>query len=223
MRNREGNRLEQRKGDITKRVIGNSLVAVGVLLMVITVLGVIAAIADIPDSLNEDQRLAGIAGLLFAGVLLILETLMLLAGLHLRHPLCAELAEAAVRTGSVRRGPLALYLGATIAVALLAAFLRMMPEFLRPVWLLIGQPFVFTQLLFGGLLGVKLDPGIKTQAIMVTTNLLYFLLLFYPLYRILTIDRTVQAACYRRMKTLAILLVTVHLLITGAFAVLVKA
>ena len=206
-----------------RRMVGTLLVVASVLLMAVMVVATVVGVATAPDDLNEDQRGELLASVLLAGVVALLAVAMLLAGLHLRRASSAESAEVAVKVGGVRWGPLVLYLGATIAVALLAAFLRMMPEFLRPVWLLIGQPFLFAQLLFGGLLGVKLDPGLKTQAIIFTTNLLYFLLLFYPLYRMLTINRTVQVACYRRMKTLLILLVTVHLLITGAFAILVKA
>ncbi len=44
-----------------------------------------------------------------------------------------------------------------------------------------------------------------------------------PLYRILTMDRTAEPAGYRRMKTLLILFAGVHILIGGAFSILIKA
>jgi len=202
---------------------GNLLIVASVLLMSVTVLWIVAEAANLPDDLNEDQQMALIAGVLFAGVFFILAIVAFSVGRRLRQPRPAASAAPAVAPRGRRLGLLVLYLAGSVTITLLAMFVPKMHESLRPIWLLIGQPSIFAQIVFGGILGIKLDPGIETQLIVAAINLLYFLILFYPVYRILTIDRVVQVACYRWMKILLILFVTVHLLLAGAFAALIQA
>jgi hypothetical protein len=111
----------------------------------------------------------------------------------------------------------------SIGIAILASLgTRVLPQ-IKAMWFLIGQPQVFAQLILGGLLGIKLDGGIMTHAIMVAANLLYFPALFYPVYRIATMDRVVEVVSYRRMKTLLILFASVHILMALVLAMLLRA
>jgi hypothetical protein len=191
--------------------------------MAATLLWIAAGIADSPRDLNEDQRSAFAAGLLFAGALLVLEAVMFVIGRYLRQPYPDRLAEGTKKPGGRRLLPRALYLGGSTAIALFAAFFRTESEVLRPLFFLIGQPFIFAQLLLGGLLGIKLGSGVTKQAILVVANLLYFLVLFYPLYGVLTTDRVAEAVRFRRMTILLVCLGSVHVLIGLAFVVLAKA
>lgn len=207
-----------------KRMIGNLLVVASVLLMAITVVWMVVEVATSPGDPNEDQRSSLIAGVLFSGVLIALEIVVLLTGRWLRRPLpVAESRDGTPRRAVGRPGALAVYLAGSAAVALLANLLRTAPESLRVLWLLIGQPSIFTQLFLGGLLGVKLNPGAGTQAIVIVANLLYVLVLFYPVYRLLTMNRAAEATRVRRMKVLLALFGSVHLLLAGAFAMLIRA
>lgn len=194
-----------------------------IVLMAATVLWIVAGIADSPRDLNEDQRSAFTAGLLFAGALFVLEAVMFLTGRYLRRSHPNRPAEPTERLGGRRLLPLVVYLAGSTAIAFFAAFFRTESEILGLLFFVIGQPFIFAQLLFGGLLGIKLGSGITGQAILVVTNLLYFLALFYPLYGVLTTDRAAEPVHFRRMTILLICLGSVHVLIGMAFAVLAKA
>ncbi len=206
-----------------RRRIGTLLVVASVLLMTVTVLGTITEITGSRGDLNEDQQLAFVAGLLFAGVLFVLGVTLFIVGWHLRCPVPAEPGGMAVAPPRGNRKTLAVYVGGSVVAALAAALLPKGPGFLRPLWCLVGQPSIFAQLLFGGILGIKLGAGMGAQAILITTSLAYFLTLLYPPYRMLTMDRAAETACFRRMTVLLILFGSVHLLITGVFALLVKA
>ena len=206
-----------------RRIVGTLLIAMSIVFMAATVLWIVAGIADSPRHLNDNQRRAMVAGLLFATVFFVLEAVMFLTGWYLRQAHPDRSAEAAERCGSRRPLPLAVYLGGSITIALFAAFLRTHSEILRPLFFLIGQPYVFAQLLLGGLLGIKLGSGVTKQAILVVVNLLYFLVLFYPLYGVLTTDRKLEPVRFRRTTILLICLVSVHVLIGMTFAVLAKA
>lgn len=206
-----------------RRIAGTLLIALSIVLMAATLLWIVAGIADSPRALNEDQRSAFAAGLLFASVLFVLEAVMFLVGRYLRQAHPDRPAEAIKRPGGRRLLPLTVYLGGSITIALFAAFFRTESEILRPLFFLIGQPFIFAQLLFGGLLGIKLSGGAVTQTLIVATNLVYFPALLYPLYGVLTTDRVAEPVRFRRMTILLICLGSVHVLIGMAFAVLAKA
>jgi len=85
---------------------------------------------------------------------------------------------------------------------------------------------VLAQLIFGGLggiIGFKLGGGVITNVIMIAFNLLYYLALFYPVFRIVTMDRNEEAVRYRLMKTLLVIFVSVHILMIFVMAMLVRA
>jgi hypothetical protein len=52
---------------------------------------------------------------------------------------------------------------------------------------------------------------------------LYFVAFFYPVYRMVVMDRVVEVARYRLMKTILILFFSVHLLIALALGALARA
>lgn len=207
-----------------RRIAGNLLIGLSIVLMAATLLWVVAGILELPPNPNEDQRGAFVAGLLFTAALFILGVVLFLTGRYLRQPQGVTTAEEAKLPGKrLRPWPLVLYLTGSIAIALFAAFIHKAPEFLRPLWFLVGQPFILTQLLLGGIFGLKFESDVARQVVVTAVNLVYFPTLFYPLYRILTMDRAVEPAATKRMKTLLILFAGVHVLIGSAFAILIRA
>ena len=54
-------------------------------------------------------------------------------------------------------------------------------------------------------------------------NLLYYLVLFYPVYSIVTLDRNVEPTRYKLMKTLLLIFIGIHILMGFVIAMLVRA
>ena len=79
------------------------------------------------------------------------------------------------------------------------------------------------QILLGGFLGLKFEEGAAQQAVFVASNLLYFVAFFYPVYSMVVMDRAVEVARYRRMKTILILFGSVHLLLGLSLAAVLRA
>ena len=208
-----------------RRIAGNLLIGLSIVLMAATLFWIVAGIIEFPDDPNEDQRGAFVAGLLFAVVLLLLEVTMLLLGCYLRRLRPASAAQEGQRPARrrVRLVPLVLYLVGSIGIALFAIFFRTDSEVLRPLMFLIGQPFILAQLVFGGLLGIKLGGDAMKQILISATILVYFPALLYPLYGLLTTDRTAEPTRYKRMTILLILLGSVHVLIGFVTAILIRA
>jgi hypothetical protein len=65
--------------------------------------------------------------------------------------------------------------------------------------------------------------GAMTHVIMIAANLLYYLALFYPVFRIVTMDRNEEVVRYRLMKTLLAIFIGVHILMGFVMAMLVRA
>jgi hypothetical protein len=212
------------EGWFMRHIAGNLAIALGIVLIAATSLWGIVEIIGLPPNANEDQQGAAIAGVLFATALAVLGVVLCLTGRSLRQsPAIARAEEAEPPAKRLRPWPLALYLGGSVAIALFAAFIHRLPEFLRPLWLLVAQPFILTQLLLSGVFGLRFESAFAKQAVVTAVNLVYFPVLLYPLYRIRTMDRAAEPAGYRYMKTLLILFVSVHILIGMAFAILVRA
>jgi hypothetical protein len=206
-----------------KRTAGTFLIALSIICIAATVLLIALNLVDWPENPTEDDRTTFTAFLMFACVLFALEVVMLLCGRYLLHPCPGRIAEETPKQGRRRLLPLAMYLVGSIGIAILASMgTRVLPQ-IKALAFLIGQPQVFAQLILGGFLGINMDGGIMTHATMVTANLLYFPALFYPVYRIATMDRAVEVVSYRRMKTLLILFASVHILIALVLAMLLRA
>ena len=207
-----------------RRIAGNLLIGLSIVLMAAVLLWFVAGIMDFPDDPNEDQRGAFIAGLLFLAALVIVAVVLFLTGRHLRQlPSVATIEEAKQPGRPLRPLPLALYLGGSVGIALFTIFFRTDSEVLRPLLFLIGQPFILAQLVFGGLLGIKLGGGAMKQALIAATILAYFPALLYPLYGLLTTDRTADPTRYKRMTILLALLGSIHILIGLVTAILIQA
>ena len=207
-----------------RRIAGNLLIGLGIVVIAVTVLWAVVEIIGLPPDANEDQQGAAIAMVLFAAAFAILGTVLCVTGRYLRQSSAIAGVEQAERPGKrLPPWPLALYLGGSIAIAMFAAFIHKAPESLRPLWLLVGQPSIFAQVFLSGILGLRFESDVTRQVVVTIVNLVYFPVLLYPLYRILTMDRAVEPAAYRRMKTLLILFLSVHALIGMAFAILIRA
>jgi hypothetical protein len=206
-----------------KRMVGNFLIGLSIVCMVLTVLWIGSGLVDMPDELSEKERTMLAVGLLLAGVFIILEAVMFLSGRYLRRSCPDRPMEETIKRRPIRPLPLIVYLAGSIGIGLLACFGgRILPSS-KALAFLIGQPHVLTQLIFGGILGLKLAQGVPRQVIMVAANLLYFLALFYPVYSIATMNRAVEIARYKRMKILLILFVSVHILMAMVLAMLIRA
>jgi hypothetical protein len=206
-----------------KRTIGSVLIVLSVVCMAATALSIILNLAYWPEKPTEDDRTTFTAFLLFAGVLFIVEAVMFLCGRYLRHPCPARAAEETEKRSRTRPLPLIIYLTVSIGIAVVASLgTRVLPQ-IKALGFLIGQPHLLTQLILGGLLGIKLDGGARTHVILAAANLLYFSALFYPIYRMATMDRAVEVVAYKRMKTLLFLFGGVHVLTAMVLAMLLMA
>jgi len=158
---------------------------------------------------------------LFFVVLLPMECAMFLCGRYLRRRYPAEVPKQTKTHREIHLLPLIISLGCSIAITMfvfLAKFLE-----IKVLAFVIGQPYVLAQLIFGGLMGIKLGSSVMKHVIMIAANLLYYAALFYPVFRIVTMDRNEEAVRYRLMKTLLVIFVSVHILMGFVMAMLVRA
>jgi len=208
-----------------KRTIGNFLIVFSIICVVLTGLWIRPILTDIPENPSERIRQQMFYGLLIALVLLMLECAMFLYGRYLRRRYPAEVPKL---TKTVRERcllPLVASLGCSIAITIFVFLAKDFFE-IKALFFVIGQGWVLAQLIFGGLggiIGFKLGGGIITDVIMIAFNLLYYLALFYPVFRILTMDRNEEVVRYRLMKTLLIIFVSVHILMIFVMTMLVRA
>lgn len=206
-----------------KHIIGNFLIVFSIICAAATVLWFGLGLADMPENLNEGDRTILVTALLFAVVLLSLECAMFLCGRYLRRR-CPAKGPKQTKTRRERRLlPLIVYLGCTIAITIFIFLPKKGFLEIKALGFVIGQPSVLVQLIFGGLMGIKLSGGVTTRVITIAFNLLYYLVLLYPVYRIVTMDRNVEVIRYRLMKTLLVIFVSVHILMGFVMAMLVRA
>jgi len=205
-----------------KRTIGSVLIVLSIIGMAATALWTVLNPVEWPENPTERDRTTFVTFLLFAGLLFTLEVVLLLCGQYLCHPSPRSVAEQKQKWSGPRLMPLFIYLTASTAIAVLATLgTRVLPQ-IDALGFLMGQPHLLTQLILG-IIGIRLDGGATTHVVRAAANLLYFSILFYPAYRIATIDRAVEAVAYRRMKVLLTLFVSVHILTAMILAMLVKA
>ena len=188
-----------------------------------TVLWIGSGLTDMPDELSEKNRTMLAVGLLLAGVFITLEVVMFLSGRYLRRSCPGRPAEELEKHQPLRPLPLIVYLAVSLGIGLFASFGRKILPSSKILFFLIGQPHVFSQLFFGGIMGVKLGQGVMRQIIIVAANLLYFPALFYPAYCLATMDRAVEVVRYKRMTILMIIFIGVHILMAMVMAMLIRA
>lgn len=188
--------------------IGGLLIAASVVLMVIT--SVEAVKRATPLSLHEGQLMARFLDFVLTETLLVL---VFLAGRRLWRRSPAELAEADTTPGVKRPRPWALYLywGGAFLAAMFVVFLPAWLGFARPLWFLIDGPCVFISVILAFCVLPRLGPIPNGEAVFVAIHVLYFLALFYPLYRMATMDRVAEAVRCQRMKVVLVLFMTIHL------------
>jgi len=208
-----------------KRIIGSFLIVFSIVFAVLTGLWIRPILTDIPENPSERIRQQMLWGLLIAVVLLALECAMFLCGRYLRRRYPAEVPKQTKIPRGRRVLPLIISLGCSIAITI---FIFLAKDFLeiKALFFVIGQGWVLAQLIFGslgGIIGFKLGGGVITHVIMIAFNLLYYLALFYPVFRIVTMNRTVEVTRYRLMKTLLIIFFSVHILMIFVMAMLVRA
>lgn len=207
-----------------RRIAGNTLVVFSIMCMVATALWVALELTHLPDDATEDDRTELLAAWLFTGVLAALEIAMFLGGRYLQRPYDGEQVERTIKRRKRRLLPLAVYLGVSVvaATAAILVFTTRL-KLVKPLAIFVFQPTILAQLVFGGLLGLKFSSGTLGDVVIFVCSLLYFAVLLYPLYRMVTMDRKTETAAYGRMKTLLILLGSAHFLIILVVIVLSKA
>jgi hypothetical protein len=174
-----------------------------------------------PEPASESQT-GACAGflLLFAS-----EVTVFLMGWYLQQPLPDRMAEAAPGYRRGRWPPLLVYLVGSVGIGLgvglwtaTNGLALMNIHSLRPLVYLLYAPTFFFELLARGILGRQFDE----RPIVAIANLLYFVAFFYPVYSLVVMDRVVEASRCRLMKTVLILFVTLHFLLTLFFALVMR-
>jgi len=210
---------------LMKRIIGNFLIVFSIVCAVLTSLWIRPILTDLPENPGERIRQQMFYGLLIAVILLTLECAMFLYGRYLRRRYPAEVPKLTKTLRERCLFPLVVSLGCSIAITILIFLANEFLE-IKALFFVIGQGWVLAQLIFGslgGIIGFKLGGGVITQVIMIAFNLLYYLALFYPVFRILAMDRNEEVTRYRLMKTLLIIFVSVHILMIFIMTILVRA
>ncbi len=198
-----------------RRMAGTLLMAASVLFAAGTVLVMVLETVQLRHTaLSGDDRTAALAGWLLAGVFVAFAGVAFLAGRQLRRPPPVPAAQATVSRSRGRLAPLIVYLAASIGIGVLAAMAQITrSDLLQPLGPLLVQPWFLVQLIFGVLAGKGIGGTSLGHAATVIVDVLYFAVFFYPAYCIVTMDRAVERARYRRMMILLVLFGSIHLLI----------
>ena len=209
-----------------KRSIGNFLVVFSIICAVITFLWIRTILIQIPDNPSNRIRQQMFIGLLIAAVLLSSECAIFLYGRYLRHRYPAEIPKQ-VKTRRERcLLPLVISLGCSIAITILIFAPSKIFLDIKALFLIIGQGFVLAQLTLTSLsqiTGINPGKGDMKQVILIAFILLYYVALFYPVFRIVTMDKKVEATRYKLMIMLLLTFVSIHILMGFVTAMLARA
>ena len=206
-----------------KRTIGNFFIVFSIICAAATVFWFGSGLADIPENLSEDNRTMLYAMSFFFVVLLALECATFFYGRHLRRHYPTKVSKQIKTRRKRRLSLLIVYIGCCIAITVFIFFPKKGLFEIKALAFVLGQPSVLAQLIFGGIMGIKLGGGIMTRVITIAFNLLYFLALFYPVYCIVTMDRNVETTRYKLMKTLLVIFMGIHILMGFVMAMLFRA
>ena len=211
---------------LVRRIVGTLLVVLSIVCVAATALWIVREIAYASRKGNADLSNALLGGFLVGGVFLLLASIMFLTGRHWWNPHPREVAAETAQHGSRHLWALFTYLGASVAVAAVAAIVNAgAPGQSAPVrllWCLTNQPSFLVQFVIGSISLARPIPGM-TPGLILVYDLLYFAAFFYPIYSMATLDRTVEAVRYRRMKVLLVLFCSMHLLMSVVFAIMLSA
>ena len=207
-----------------RRIAGNVLIGFAALGAVGAVLMAGGSIVEMRRTHPTSDRYVAAEGiLLLAGAVFGLGAILFLTGRHWRRPRPEQGPEVVGARPRRRLLPLALYLGVSIGIGLLAGLGNKILPSLGPFAFLICQPTFLVQILLGGFLGLRFEEGAARYAVFVTSNLLYFVAFFYPVYSMVVMDRVAEVVRCRLMKTMLILFVSAHLLIGLALLAISRA
>jgi hypothetical protein len=142
----------------------------------------------------------------------ILGGLLLISGLYLRRSSKPKHDDVAGVYNNWRLFPLVLYLGGSIGLAMLGYLALLKDINIGPLWVLVSQPSSLFHIV-PNTLGFKLDSSIINNVLLVLFHIVYFMVLLYPLYRIVTLDRIREKTRIKLMKIILILLCSLHMLI----------
>jgi hypothetical protein len=208
-----------------RRIVGNLLVVLSIVCVAATALWIVREIAYASRKGDADLGNALLGGFLVGGVFLLLAGILFLTGRHLRNPHPSEVTAEAAQHGPRHFWALLTYLGASVAVAAVAAIVHAgAPGQSAPVrllWCLTNQPLFLVQFVIGNISLARPIPGM-TPGLILVYNLLYFTAFFYPIYSVATLDRTVETVRYRRMRVLLVLFFSMHILIAILFAMMLR-
>lgn len=209
-----------------KRSIGNFLILFSIICAAITFLWIRTILTQIPDNTSDRIRQQMFIGLLIAAVLLSLECAIFLYGRYLRRRYPAEIPKLIKTRREMCLLPLVISLMCSIVITILifAATKKFLD--IKALFFIIGQGFVLAQLTITGLCnitGVNPGKGDMKQIILIAFTLLYYVALFYPVFRIVTMDGKAEAARYKLMKTLLVTFIGIHILMVFVMIALTKA
>ncbi len=194
--------------------------------MVLTLLWVRTILIDIPDNPSERIRQQIRFGFLIAGALLTLEGAAFLGGRYLRRRYPAEVPQPMKTRRQRCLLPLIVSLACSSAITIFVFHPRIRLFEMKALLFVVGQASVFGHLILTGLgelTGFKLGGGVAKQTVTIAFTLLYYVALFYPALRIVTMDRTVEVTRYKLMLTLLGILLSVHVLMAFVTALLIRA
>jgi hypothetical protein len=209
-----------------KRIAGTFLIVFSLVCVVLTLLWVRTILIDLPEHPSERIQQQMQFGFLIAAVLLTLEGAAFLGGRYLRRRYPAEVPTPMKTRRERCLLPLIVSLGCSMAITILIFHPTIQSLEIKALLLVVGQTSVLAQLILtclGELTGFKLGAGVAKQTIVIAFNLLYYAALFYPALRIVTMDRTVEVTRYHLMITLLVILVSVHILMAFATALMLRA
>ena len=196
-----------------RRFLGTALIVISVICILATLFLIVWGIIHPPQHPSQDRRqMEAITFAIIIGFLVIFEIILIIAGLYLRRSSKPKLKVEAGARGKRRLLPLAVYLGGSICIAMLGslAFLRYIN--IGPLWLLVCPPSILIQLT-GAPFGFKMSQNLTGNMLLVIFHIVYFTAMFFPVYRIVTLDRAREIARVKLMKTILILFCGLHLLV----------
>ncbi len=206
-----------------KRYLGTALVILSVICLLVTIFFACWGIFHPYQHPSEDRRkMEAMTSAITVGMLVILESIVLVTGLCLRRPLKPKEDDRAKVNRRRRRFPLAIYLGTSLGTAMLGSLAFLKYINIGPLWLLVCQPAILFQIGLGPL-GLKLDRGVTSNVLLVLFHIVYFTVFLYPVYRIVTLDRALERPRVRRMKIILALFASLHFLVVLFLAVVSKA
>ena len=209
-----------------KRSIGNFLIVLSIICAAITFLWIRTIFIDLPENLTEKTRQQLFIGLFIAAVLLSLECAIFLYGRYLQRRYPAEIPKQKTTRRKRPFLPLVASLGCSIAITIIIFLPSIKFTEIKALFFTIGQGSVFAQLIttsLGEITGINPSKGAMKQSIIIAFTLLYYAALFYPMFRIATMDRKVEVTRHRLMIMFLLLFVCIHILMGFVAAMLIRA